>query len=624
MIQEGAYETLLSKASELLLADPQHSCALAYRGRALACLSRYEEASAALLQAMRVQVCPQFLSSLQELEKYCRRICAATQAYEHFSRQVAALPSTWYAEKLLDPATREVVSLSTGYEELDEQLKELGRDASSVFILGDQRKIEAFRGVDTGVYYKLRDKLPPYPLTQASYEGYVYLKTQTYNMNWRAMVENEYGNEDRLGDTPEPVFMFPTVDWTFRGSFKQPNPHCDVFYSMDAVDSTAHRLLRWTLDRLAVQRQDFFVPQYQNIIDPNLTALLDTPTNLHRWTATDFLIEEVQLPKQTTVLTLQGCVRKAIGRSLPWHSVELILSFAGDVLALGRAHLGSPLPSLPLQENRELGVAIESILTAALPLVAKLRKPALLLPGKLQAVVKAQRIYLNPGEEYTGVWHYDGLSEEIVAVVLYYYRYSVELEGGDLEFISRQPRDSEFWIGGDCSPDAMSRKEVTSLLEELPRCRVPMKQGTLVVFSNYQLVHRVLRMVNHSATVASRDFLVLFLVDQRSPLLSTLALPQLVDKQASESLRKYLFLNQLKPAGKFGLSSDLAYSTGNGSCALLGWMENNDKDAELWDDCGLDRSGVKSLEIMSRPPPLHRGLSWVLDPELWEEKLKEV
>jgi hypothetical protein len=499
---------------------------------------------------------------------------------------------------------------------LDERLKELRKDSSCVFVCGDESKIASFTGIDTGVFQRLRNKLPPYPLTQSTYEGYIYLKTQTYCLNWKSLFENEDW-EDYHGDILRPDFLFPTVDWVFRGSFKQPDPRCDVFFSMDAVDSTAHRLLRWSLDRLADRRQDFFVPQYQNIIDPNLTAVLDAATNQHCWTATDFLIEEVKVPKRNVVMTLQGCVRKALGRGLPWHSVELILSYAGDVFSVGRAHLASPLPSLPLDENRELGVAIESILTAALPLVAKLRRPALLLPGKLQAVVKAQRIYLNSGEEYTGVWHYDGLNENIVAVVLYYYCYSSDLEGGDLEFISRQPRESEFWIGGDCSPDSFARAEATSLLDELPRCRVPMKQGTLIVFSNYQLVHRVLRMINHSSTRASRDFLVLFLVDQRSPLSSTLSLPPQADHQASEAVRKSLFFAQLKPAGKFGLSSDLAYSTGNGSCALLGWMENNDHDADIWDDGGVDRSGLKCLGVMSQPPPLNRGLSWVLDDEIW-------
>jgi hypothetical protein len=232
-------------------------------------------------------------------------------------------------------------------------------------------------------------------------------------------------------------------------------------------------------------------------------------------------------------------------------------------------------------------------------------------------VVKAQSIYLKPGEEYEGVWHYDGLNEDIVAVVLYYYRYSSQLEGGDLEFLSRKPRDDEFWLHGDCTPDKFRKEELQEFLEELPHARVPMAEGTLVVFSNYQLVHRVLRMVNRSDKAASRDFLVLFIVDQRSPLQSTQQLPECIDKQASEYIREKLFFEQLKPSGKFGIYEGLVYSTGNGSCALLGWMEKNDYEADA-SNSSKPRPGILTLKQLSECPPLHRGTSWIFDTEQWE------
>ena len=55
-------------------------------------------------------------------------------------------------------------------------------------------------------------------------------------------------------------------------------------------------------------------------------------------------------------------------------------------------------------------------------MLAALRRPSLLLPGPVQAVCKAQRIFLQPYETYEGVWHVDGHEENDVAVVLYYYR----------------------------------------------------------------------------------------------------------------------------------------------------------------------------------------------------------
>ena len=48
-------------------------------------------------------------------------------------------------------------------------------------------------------------------------------------------------------------------------------------------------------------------------------------------------------------------------------------------------------------------------------------------------------------------------------------------------------------------------------------CRVPIGVGTLLVFSNYQMAHRVLRLHNTSATEASRDFVALFVLDPSAP-----------------------------------------------------------------------------------------------------------
>ena len=121
-------------------------------------------------------------------------------------------------------------------------------------------------------------------------------------------------------------------------------------------------------------------------------------------------------------------------------------------------------------------------------MLSKLTKPALLLPGKLQAVVKAQRIYLQPGSDYSGCWHYDGKKEDIIAVVLYYYRYTAGLQGGDIEFMSRRPVHDNF-EGRDHTVS-----EARKFIYENGYCRVPVKTGTLLVFSNFECVHRVLKM----------------------------------------------------------------------------------------------------------------------------------
>lgn len=91
---------------------------------------------------------------------------------------------------------------------------------------------------------------------------------------------------------------------------------------------------------------------------------------------------------------------------------------------------------------------VPPVLEAAMPLLARLRRPQLLLDERrLQVVFKAQKI-LVPGSkkegadsEYVGLWHVDGLHEHVAAVVLYYYHVDEALSGGDMEFVGREPMD---------------------------------------------------------------------------------------------------------------------------------------------------------------------------------------
>jgi hypothetical protein len=79
---------------------------------------------------------------------------------------------------------------------------------------------------------------------------------------------------------------------------------------------------------------------------------------------------------------------------------------------------------LNINENKELYVPTEEIL-----------KHALIFPGKLEAVMKAERIYLKENHEYGGgLAFYENI---VVAVILYYYRVSENLIGGDLEFVDK-------------------------------------------------------------------------------------------------------------------------------------------------------------------------------------------
>lgn len=82
-------------------------------------------------------------------------------------------------------------------------------------------------------------------------------------------------------------------------------------------------------------------------------------------------------------------------------------------------------------------------------------------------------------------------------------------------FVSAEPSEVGLW-----NLDRISGDEC---LNHVHRGRAPVAEGTCVVFSNHQLVHRILTMVNTSdATQANRDFVALFIIDQREPVGSTL------------------------------------------------------------------------------------------------------
>ena len=178
---------------------------------------------------------------------------------------------------------------------------------------------------------------------------------------------------------------------------------------------------------------------------------------------------------------------------------------------------------------------------------------------------------------------------------------------------------------GDCDPDDFSYEDAKKYIKQIPHCSVQVKTGTLVVFSNYQFIHRVLKMHYPSTEngdpkapggLASRDFLAFFVVDQRSPLSSTNELnPLLVtEKKNSNQIRKELFLDLLKPTGSFGVGGGV-YSTGNGSVALLGWI-NDDMKYQNIDELYRkenDRSGLNNLDLFNQSPPPYRGLSWAVD-----------
>eukprot|EP00927_Polykrikos_kofoidii_P013925 TRINITY_DN16072_c0_g1_i1.p1 TRINITY_DN16072_c0_g1~~TRINITY_DN16072_c0_g1_i1.p1 ORF type:complete len:682 (-),score=59.04 TRINITY_DN16072_c0_g1_i1:86-2131(-) len=409
---------------------------------------------------------------------------------------------------------------------------------------------------------------------------------------------------------------------------------CDVWTASVALPTVG--LL---LDAHAASTNDRPIPRYQMIVDPN------------------------QFVHKTP-------------RGYTWVPCEF------DIDTSGVAHLVGGNRSHQFPELAE--GAATPVLTAALPLLAKLRRPRLLLDGRrIQAVFKAQRIIVPASavdaesaqidSEYIGLWHVDGELEHVAAVVLYYYTVGESLQGGDMEFCGREPMDM---LGRgdnsnnfrDFSGGALRKALIgdDSGSKYLQACRAPIRKGTLLVFSNYQMIHRVLRMVNTSTEKeASRDFVALFILDpaneQRVTSRMMLAKSYVLSRTLTHSLpsagsscttflaQSYLQLiaefaglvpsqkrararrckllkRQLKPAGCFSGGGNV-YSTGNGCLTMIGWMHHmltDDFELEgMADTSDNARMGYARLRGLNLPPcSVGRGMSENLS--LPEETLDEL
>eukprot|EP00913_Durusdinium_trenchii_P007455 g7008.t1 len=312
------------------------------------------------------------------------------------------------------------------------------------------------------------------------------------------------------------------------------------------------------------------------------------------------------------------------------------------------------------------------VLQAALPLLAKLRRPQLLLEDRrLQVVFKAQRISL-PGRrtdgsdsEYVGLWHVDGYRERVCAVVLYYYHVDDALKG-DLAYIIHPVRvhvdqqllatEEETWssVGENQSTSwALATAATTSRNSRGTRCATPSAASrgrwpTAVcplAKAHCSMAHRVLRMVNESSQEASRDFVALFVLDPAYPplrparqvlargYLTTRALqsrlsastefagerPSLMDRRLR---RNELLKEQLRPSGEFCGGAQVA-TAGNGCYTMIGWLHHllsrDDFALEQMEECAPDWKGHKFLKALNLPPKKeHRGMSEMLSLETSE------
>ena len=172
---------------------------------------------------------------------------------------------------------------------------------------------------------------------------------------------------------------------------------------------------------------------------------------------------------------------------------------------------------------------------------------------------------------------------------MYYYDIEKGLEGGAMEFSAQDVMDMLGYA--DCDDNGMDFKKQNLQRwannkenGNLPIFKVPCETGTLLVFSNYQLVHRVLQIVNTEPQEGKRSFAALFIVNpagERLPssqdVMKSTQYQEETDEK-KEAVRVNKLRAQLEPKGSFGVDHSV-YVTGNGCAMLIKWVkESVDKD----------------------------------------------
>jgi hypothetical protein len=628
-ITSNDYKGLLEAANKNLSENQLDRKALEHKAKALLSLGSYNDAYDILTKLAYTNI------NLRELINIARNLINMDKNYQYYSN--LTIESNWYEKKVLEQieqAEADFLQHNQQFNKKDfnpiqrgedyfnlqseanvELHKYLSNQFHEVFLIGHQSFVDHFESFWIVIFScPLHTKLK-YPFSQAHRNGFIYTKEQNYWLPFNLEDhEFETGEDEENQFNVSPLFVapFPKIDWYLDlKEVTMKHPEADVYYSNSLVSPCLQRMVTLSLDKLASQNKDYFNPMYHNIIDPNMTAV--EQDGVYKWTATDFIIEELSIIRFNTMISLQ-LVMKRLNYKLGKYILENIKSCLPNK-KVPKAHIASPISNMSMEDNKELYVVAEEILNIALPILSKITRPAILLPGKLQAVVKAQRIYLKPGEEYEGVWHRDGKHEDIVAVVIYYYRVSKQLIGGDLEFIDKQ--HIEYFL---YEPHNFTTEHAKERTENIPYCRIPVKSGTLVVFSNYQMIYRVLRMTCNGADSntpdgnASRDFLLFFIVDQCKPLISTKS--DLTLSEDRFKVRADMFKEQIKPSGMFVPDNETIFTNGSRSVVQVGWMNDiedyNFEKKELEKFIG-DVGGFKNIELMNHNPPMNRGISWAFD-----------
>jgi hypothetical protein len=244
--------------------------------------------------------------------------------------------------------------------------------------------------------------------------------------NEQTQIDRMYRYLNENGTSLDPSYFFPTWKNLLISSrhqvtkecmsgmarrvngIKQPHSKLDVFHCNFVAPAITEVLIH-SLNTIANQTNDRPMPQYWNIIDPNMCVSLQkvqynddccppaesntsqnmTSTVVHgpapnisklQWIATDVLVTESVFPIYDRLIALQICAKQIFiqagrkrGICLPKHLALHIFRYMplNETVRVGRAKIVSKIHWMKPINNAPFYVSCEKILTAALPMLGE-------------------------------------------------------------------------------------------------------------------------------------------------------------------------------------------------------------------------------------------------------------
>ncbi|OMJ87471.1 hypothetical protein SteCoe_10802 [Stentor coeruleus] len=180
-----------------------------------------------------------------------------------------------------------------------------------------------------------------------------------------------------------------------------------------------------------------------------------------------------------------------------WFPTDILITPDLDIKLLG------PIHNLSFKDNKDLYSYILEVFKNMLPGFNKL---GFLNGGtqKIQVVFKAQKHVIQPGASYSGKWHLEGKTENIIAGGVYYCKIDPRFEKDEVIFMPRKAPDSYYTL---CS-------------EIITKQKIYVHENLAFVFLNC-IPNKSLKLTNITTEPLERMFLNFYIVDPNKPIEST-------------------------------------------------------------------------------------------------------